>query len=165
MSRLALMLTAAVTMSGLCSPVTAQETPKPEQPAGAADAATTTAAQEQASGTDDSAPKADVAEAKADNGAAADESAAATETAEPPLPRNVRWKRMDVNYLRANVRHPALYWDSVQEKVRHDDRPSRTLPGAAASCMYEIIQFPVQLGLTPVLMTIKPPWTVEASEP
>ena len=72
---------------------------------------------------------------------------------------------MDVKYLRANVRHPALYWDSVQEKVRHNDRPWRWPPCAAVSCMYEIIQFPVQLGLTPVLMVIKPPWTREASDP
>ena len=72
---------------------------------------------------------------------------------------------MEVSYLRADIRHPALYYDSVQEKVRHNDRPWRSLPGAAVSCMYEIIQFPAQLGLTPVLMVIKPPWIREASEP
>ena len=145
MIRLALVVVAAAAVGGLCGPAAGQDAPKgeptaePEQPPAASDAA---------------------AKAGAPEGPAA-----GAEANEQVLPRNVRWKRMDVHYLRANVRHPALYWDSVQEKVKHNDRPCRSLHGAAASCMYEIIQFPVQLGLTPVLMTIKPPWTVESSEP
>ena len=142
MLRFSLVVMAAVAMGALCGPaVGQQDTPKSE-PA---------AAPEQPAAQDDATAKT----------AAPGESAAGAETAPKPLPRHVRWKRMDVHYLRANVRHPALYWDSVQEKVRHNDRPWRSPHGAAVSCMVEIIQFPVQLGLTPVLMVIKPPWTIE----
>jgi len=140
MLRSAMVVVVAAAMGALCVPAAGQDAPKSQAPA---------ATPEQPAAQDDATAK----------------SAAGAETAEKPLPRNVRWKRMDVHYLRANVRHPALYWDSVQEKVRHNDRPWRSPHGAAVSCMVEIIQFPVQLGLTPVLMVIKPPWTIEASEP
>ena len=91
---------------------------------------------------------------------------AAAETAgAPELPRYLRWRRMEANYLRANVRHPALYYDSPQEKLKHDDAAADSVPGAAAAVLYEIVQFPIQLAATPILWVLKPPWTFESTVP
>ena len=84
---------------------------------------------------------------------------------EQTVPRAERWGATEASYLLANTRHPALYYDSVQEKVKHDDAKMRGLVGTAVSAFYELVQFPVQLGLTPVLMAVKPPWTMERGEP
>ena len=80
------------------------------------------------------------------------------------LPRRLRWQAMEVRYRRADVRHPALYYDSVQEKMKHDDARADNVLGAAAACLFEIVQFPVQLAMTPALMVVKPPWTIESAE-
>jgi hypothetical protein len=83
----------------------------------------------------------------------------------PATPRSARWQPMEVHYLRANVRHPTLYYRSVQESTRYNDARLRNLPGVVAAGMYELAQFPAQLALTPFLWVIKPPWACEHTEP
>jgi hypothetical protein len=92
-------------------------------------------------------------------------SPATAPTAAPTLPRQARWARVDITYRPADVRHPALYCDSVQEKLRHEDAAHRGPLGLAFAWAYECIQFPAQLIATPVLVVIKPPWTLETGRP
>jgi len=83
----------------------------------------------------------------------------------PPIPRSARWQPCEARYFRANVRHPALYYRSVQERLSHDDSPARTLPGLAAAELYELVQFPAQFLMTPCLVAVKPPWRCEYTQP
>lgn len=83
----------------------------------------------------------------------------------PALPRQARWARVEITYRAAEVRHPALYGDSRQEKVRHNDAAHRGPLGLAAAMAYEYVQFPAQLILSPVLVALKPPWTMETGTP
>lgn len=92
-------------------------------------------------------------------------SAESATTATPTLPRQARWARVDITYRSADVRHPALYGDSVQEKLRHDDAAHRGPLGLALAWAYECVQFPAQLIATPLLVAIKPPWTMETGRP
>lgn len=82
-----------------------------------------------------------------------------------PIPRSRRWLRSEVRYLQANIRHPALYFDSVQEKLANDDASANNFVVGPWALFYEIIQFPGQMAATPVLWVIKPVWTIERTEP
>jgi hypothetical protein len=82
-----------------------------------------------------------------------------------PISRSRRWLRSEVRYLQANVRHPALYFDSVQEKLANDDASANNFVVGPWAVFYEIIQFPAQMVATPVLWIIKPVWTIERTEP
>jgi hypothetical protein len=86
-------------------------------------------------------------------------------SAAPALPRRARWQRMEVAYLAANVRHPALYGDSMQEKVKHDDAAHNNVHGWAFAMAWEYVQWPAQVLLTPVAVALKPPWTMESKAP
>lgn len=75
------------------------------------------------------------------------------------------WAPMKARVMRADIRHPALYYDSVQEKLANDDTGSDTCPGGFVSAAYEPLQFIAQGVATPVLLIVKPPWTLERGEP
>ena len=83
----------------------------------------------------------------------------------PVVPRCLRWAPREVHYLRANVRHPTLYYRSVQESIKHDDARMDNLPGAVAAETYEVVRTPVQFVLTPLWLVLRPPWLYEHTEP
>ena len=92
----------------------------------------------------------------------------AEETGAPPppaLPRRLRWQRMQVAYVAANVRHPALYGDNPAEKVTFDDAAIDHCGKTLALAFCEYVHFGATLAASPVLAAMKPPWTCESVEP
>jgi hypothetical protein len=84
---------------------------------------------------------------------------------ELPPTRASRWAPMSVSYMRMNLLHPTLYYRSVQERREFPDAVARGCCGRVASGMYEIVQFPVQFALTPLLVLMNPPWQMEQARP
>lgn len=82
-----------------------------------------------------------------------------------PVSRSARWAPMLVSYQRMNFRHPALYYRSIQERREFPDAIARGCCGRPCSALYEVIQFPVQLALSPLLVLMSPPWQLEQARP
>jgi hypothetical protein len=83
----------------------------------------------------------------------------------PQLPRRLRWEKMEVAYLRANVCHPIVYWRSAAESPRYDDAAARGCLGQAGVWLCEVASFALQAALTPIEWLCRPPWTTECTRP
>lgn len=82
-----------------------------------------------------------------------------------PVSRSARWAPMLVSYQRMNLLHPTLYYRSIQERREFPDAIARGCCGRTCSAVYEIVQFPVQLALSPLLVLMNLPWQLEQARP
>ncbi len=82
-----------------------------------------------------------------------------------PRTRAARWAPMQAGYKRMTLHHPTLYYRSIQERRAFPDSIARSPGGRLCSGLYEIIQFPMQMALTPLLMLANPPWQAERAQP